>query len=142
MSELKIKPNLIVYNDGMLSTINHLINEGLLIEPFYVTFILGWRKTGFTSPPTPLSIITLSSRIPPNSVYSVRGKWNFHLPLITASIGLGGQVGVGMEDTPQFSPGVLAKSNAQLVSRAVNISRQIGREVASPSETRKILKIE
>jgi 3-keto-5-aminohexanoate cleavage enzyme len=141
MLDLKIKPNLVVYNDGMLSAIDTLIKEGLLHEPYYITFILGSGMSIFKTPPTPLSLITLTSRMPPNSSYSVRGKSGYHLPLVTASIGMGGHVGTGMEDTPEFSTGVLAKSNAQLVERLATISKHMGRDVASGSEARKILGI-
>ncbi|HPU76337.1 MAG TPA: 3-keto-5-aminohexanoate cleavage protein, partial [Bacillota bacterium] len=37
------------------------------------------------------------------------------------------------------SRGVLAESNAQLVARVASISRELGREVASPEEARKLI---
>ncbi|MCK5198176.1 MAG: 3-keto-5-aminohexanoate cleavage protein, partial [Spirochaetales bacterium] len=40
-----------------------------------------------------------------------------------------------------YSKGVTADSNAQLVSRIVRIAKEAGREIASPSEARKILNI-
>jgi len=52
---------------------------------------------------------------------------------------MGGNVRVGMEDNPYYWDGVPAKSNAQLVERIVRIARELGREVASPDEARKIL---
>ena len=55
------------------------------------------------------------------------------------AIVLGGHVRVGFEDNIFYSKGVLAESNAQLVERIARISRECGREVASPEEARKIL---
>jgi 3-keto-5-aminohexanoate cleavage enzyme len=48
-------------------------------------------------------------------------------------------VRLGGQDTPYYLDGVPAKSNAHLVERAVRIAREIGREIATPSETRRIL---
>jgi 3-keto-5-aminohexanoate cleavage enzyme len=52
---------------------------------------------------------------------------------------LGGMVRVGLEDNIYYSRGVLAKSNAQLVERAVRIARELGVDIASPDEARDIL---
>jgi 3-keto-5-aminohexanoate cleavage enzyme len=62
-----------------------------------------------------------------------------HWQVLTQSILLGGHVRVGMEDSPYLDGGItLAKSNAELVEKIVTISRQLGREVASPKEARMI----
>ena len=52
---------------------------------------------------------------------------------------LGGHVRVGFEDNVFYSKGVLADSNAQLVARIARIAKEVGREVATPEEARKIL---
>jgi 3-keto-5-aminohexanoate cleavage enzyme len=52
---------------------------------------------------------------------------------------MGGQARVGMEDNIYLSKGVLAQSNAQLVSRSVRIIKELGYEIASPEEAREIL---
>ena len=46
---------------------------------------------------------------------------------------------VGTEDYPFLEKGVLAKNNAEIVERIVDISKYMGREIADPSEARKIL---
>ena len=57
------------------------------------------------------------------------------------AVSMGGHVRVGLEDNIYYSRGVLAKSNAQLVERVVRISKEFGREVATPTESRKILNL-
>lgn len=52
---------------------------------------------------------------------------------------MGGHVRVGLEDNIYVSKGVLAKSNAELVAKAVRIARELDREIATPDEARKIL---
>ena len=52
------------------------------------------------------------------------------------AIMLGGHVRVGMEDNPFLAPGQYADSNAQLVEKIVRISRELGRDIATPDEAR------
>jgi 3-keto-5-aminohexanoate cleavage enzyme len=44
-----------------------------------------------------------------------------------------------MEDNPFVSPGEYADSNARLVEKIARISRELGREVATPDEAREIV---
>ena len=51
----------------------------------------------------------------------------------------GGHVRLGTQDVPYYADGVPAKSNAQLVERIVRIATELGREIATPDDARKIL---
>ena len=46
---------------------------------------------------------------------------------------------MGTEDEPYYTEGVLCENNAQLVSRIARISRDLGREIATVEEARRIL---
>jgi 3-keto-5-aminohexanoate cleavage enzyme len=59
--------------------------------------------------------------------------------LAMAAIIDGGHVRVGFEDNVYISKGVLAKSNGELVEKVVRMAKEMGREIANPTETRKIL---
>jgi 3-keto-5-aminohexanoate cleavage enzyme len=59
--------------------------------------------------------------------------------VLTMAIMLGGHVRVGMEDNPFLAPGQYARHNAELVEKIARISRELGREVATPVEARKIV---
>jgi 3-keto-5-aminohexanoate cleavage enzyme len=52
---------------------------------------------------------------------------------------LGGSITVGMEVNIFYRKGELVKSNAQFVTRAVRITRELNKEHATPDEARKIL---
>jgi len=54
---------------------------------------------------------------------------------------MGGHVRAGVEDNAYYRPGEPAVSNAQLVERLARIARELGREVATPSLAREILKL-
>ena len=58
---------------------------------------------------------------------------------LTVAIILGGHVRVGMEDNPFLQDGEYARSNAELVDKIVRISRELGREIASPDEARSLI---
>jgi 3-keto-5-aminohexanoate cleavage enzyme len=59
--------------------------------------------------------------------------------MITMGLILGGNVRVGFEDNIYVEPGVKAPSNAALVEKAVRLVRELGKEVASPTDARRIL---
>jgi 3-keto-5-aminohexanoate cleavage enzyme len=61
--------------------------------------------------------------------------------MITTGILLGGSVRVGFEDNIYLSKGIKAKSNAEMVEKAVRIARELDREIATPDEARKILQL-
>ena len=48
---------------------------------------------------------------------------------------------VGFEDNLYLEKGVLAKSNGEMVEKAVQLAKLLGREIATPAEDRKILGI-
>jgi 3-keto-5-aminohexanoate cleavage enzyme len=59
-----------------------------------------------------------------------------------AGMTMGGHVRVGLEDNLYYAKGVLAKSNAELVKRVVRIATEFGREIATPSEAKKMLSLD
>ena len=52
---------------------------------------------------------------------------------------MGGNVRVGFEDNIYLSKGVKARSNGELVAKVVRISQELGREVGTPADARRIL---
>lgn len=55
------------------------------------------------------------------------------------AIGLGLHVRVGMEDNFHIEKGNLASSNAELVKKAVDIAKLLGRPIATPAQAREIM---
>jgi 3-keto-5-aminohexanoate cleavage enzyme len=51
----------------------------------------------------------------------------------------GGHVRVGFEDNVFLSKGVLAKSNGESVAKVVRMAKELGREIATPADARRIL---
>jgi 3-keto-5-aminohexanoate cleavage enzyme len=77
--------------------------------------------------------------LPENSRPNVICIGKNQFPMLNLAISLGADARVGMEDNIYLSKGVLAKSNAELVSKIVRMAKEAGKEVATPSEARNIL---
>lgn len=54
---------------------------------------------------------------------------------------MGRHVRVGLGDNIYIKKGVLAKSNAQLVEKDVQLAEILNREVATPDDARRILRL-
>jgi 3-keto-5-aminohexanoate cleavage enzyme len=133
-----IKPELEVFEVGMVETCNRYLKLGLLNPPLHFQFVLGVIGG---MPATAKSLLHLSEMLPQESTWSVIGIGPGQLPMAMIAMAIGGHVRVGLEDNIYYSKGVLAKNNAQLVERIVRIANEFGREVAKPEESRKLLKL-
>ncbi len=87
------------------------------------------------------SLVEMTRRIGPQDTWTVAGVGRFQTPLIYMGLAMGGHIRVGFEDNIYLQKGILAKSNADFVERAVRLAKEIGRIPATPDETREILKI-
>jgi 3-keto-5-aminohexanoate cleavage enzyme len=132
-----IKPELEITSTTTLWQMQRLIQENLLRQPYWMQLIFSPRNEF----PTPEAVIKTVGCLPPDSIFSIIGIGAHELPLITLSILLGGHVRVGLEDNLFYRKGELARSNAQLVERAVRIAKELGREIATPAQARKMLGI-
>lgn len=54
---------------------------------------------------------------------------------------VGGHARVGLEDNLYLDRGVMAKSDAEQVSKMVRIAKELGFQPATPNEARKILNL-
>jgi len=136
MREKGVKPELEIFDVGMMVTCLRMREEGSLTDPLHFQFVLG---TPWGIPATPKSLIHLLDYLPERSTWSVIGIGRAHLPICMMGLILDGHIRVGMEDNIYYRRGELAKTNAQLVERIVRIAKEYGREVANPKEARKIL---
>ena len=136
MKQKRVKPEIEIFDSGMIISSLRMRDDGKLEEPLYFQFVLG---TPWGAPATPKSLLHLYEHIPDNATWSVIGIGKTHLPMSMMGLIMGGHIRVGMEDNIYYRRGVLAKTNSQFVERIVRIAREYGREVASPNEARKIL---
>ncbi|MDW7670302.1 MAG: 3-keto-5-aminohexanoate cleavage protein [Bacillota bacterium] len=138
MKELGVKPELEIFERGMIENAMKLLKKGLIKPPLHFDFVLGVPGA---CPATPEDLLLMKNAIPAGSTWTVAGIGRHELTLGTMAIILGGHVRIGFEDNIFYAKGVLAESNAQLAARIAQISRELGREVATPDEARAILGI-
>jgi 3-keto-5-aminohexanoate cleavage enzyme len=136
MREHGVKPELEIFDSGMLTTVHRWLKKGLLKGPQHFDFVLG-IPGGMAG--TPEALMYLRSQLPAEATWTAAGIGPAQLPLGTLAIVLGGHVRVGFEDNVYFRKGELATSNAQLVARIARISRELDRAVATPAEARALL---
>jgi 3-keto-5-aminohexanoate cleavage enzyme len=127
------------FHHGGVWNAQRLANKGLLPAPIWITFFLGWKGGSYT-PPTLEAMLFNHRHVPSGWMYNTsvmdpQEQWK----VLTTAIILGGHVRVGMEDNPFLAPGQYARSNAELVDKIVRIARELGREIASPDEARRMV---
>jgi uncharacterized protein (DUF849 family) len=142
MIENGTKPEFEAYDVGHLYNISYFIRKGIIKTPVWIQFVTGILG-GINSDLENIMFMkqTADKLIgPSNYLYSVIGcgyPAEFHVDAL--SIMMGGMVRVGLEDNIFIGKGVLAKGSWELVEKVVRIAKELGREIATPAEARKIL---
>ncbi|MDW7650547.1 MAG: 3-keto-5-aminohexanoate cleavage protein [Bacillota bacterium] len=136
MKEKGVKPEIEIFDAGMLDTTLLLVKKGVLALPLHFDFVLG-VPGGMAA--TARNLVYLAESIPHGCTWSVAGIGRHELPLGTMAIAMGGHVRVGFEDNVYYEKGALAASNAQLVARIARLAKELGRPAATPVEARRIL---
>jgi len=136
MAEKGIKPEVECYDVGHIQLARGLVEKGLLKEPLRVSLVLG-VKGGI--PATPENLMHMRDCLPDGCRWNTIVIGRAQFSLLTVGMLLGGDIRVGMEDNIYLAKGVLARTNAELVSKIVRIAKELGKEIATPSEARKIL---
>ena len=138
MMENGVKPEIEVFDAGMLYNALYYMKKGVITSPGHYQFVLG--AAGGTAA-TVENLVYLKSLLPPNSTWSALGIGSGHLPILFATLALGGHVRVGMEDNVMYAKDRLAKSNAEFVERAARLIKEANKNVAKPAEALQILNI-
>ena len=135
MKEAGTKPEMEIFEGGMIANALMLVDKGLAAPPLHFDFVLGSRGS---LPATAKNLLFLRESIPPDATWTVAGIGRWQLPMAVLGIVMGGHVRVGLEDNLYYTKGVLA-SNEQLVERVVRLARELGRPIATPAEARQML---
>ena len=139
MLENHIQPEYECFEMGHLDTVLTMAKKGEVPgTPMQFNFVLG--VPGCT-PATVGNLDWLVNHIPAGSTWTATGIGRSAFTLGAAAIVMGGNVRVGFEDNLYLSRGVLAKSNGELVAKVVRLANELGREIASPAEARRILSL-
>jgi uncharacterized protein (DUF849 family) len=136
MNEAQTKPEMECFDTGHIGNSYPLVDMGLLKPPYQYSLIMGVLGG---IPPTVPNLVRMVELLPSNSDWEVIGISLDQWRLAAAAIGLGGNVRVGLEDNFYLEPGLMAKSNGELVEKAARMVRDQCREVATVEECRQRL---
>lgn len=131
-----VKPELEVFDIGHIEIANHLIRTGRVIGPPIFQLCMGIR---WGIPATPENMVAMKQALPPDAVWAGFGGGPTTFRMVAQSVLLGGNVRIGFEDTFYLEKGRKAKSNRELVEKAVAIVGLLGKEPASVKETKTLL---
>jgi 3-keto-5-aminohexanoate cleavage enzyme len=138
MTEQGVKPEIEVYEAGMINNARVLAEIKALESPLHFQFVLG--VLGGLQP-TVENLVFLKNSLPTGATWSVCATGLDIFTVGPVGMAMGGHVRVGMEDTVYVAPGQKVVSNAELVEKAVAIARLMGREPAEPAEARHMLNL-
>ena len=138
MKENGVKPEIEIFDAGMFYNAEYYMKKGILDRPGHYQFVLG--AAGGTAA-TVENLVYLKSLLPSEATWSALGIGAGHIPILFATIALGGHVRVGMEDNVVYAKNRLAKSNAEFVARAARLIGEANKEVATSADARKILRL-
>jgi len=136
MNSAGVRPELECFDTGHIANTAPLIDMGLLKPPYQFSLIMGVLGG---IPGTTRHLTNQVDTLPPESHWQVIGIGLNQWALVAAAITMGGNVRVGLEDNFYVEEGKMAKSNGELVQKAARLVHDLGRDVATVDEARKIL---
>jgi uncharacterized protein (DUF849 family) len=142
-AEYGVKPEIEIFDAGMIYNTLHYLKQGLLKERPHFQFVLG-APGGMTAEVKNLMFLLdiCQQHLGNNFTWGALGIGRGHLPIMYASMALGGHLRVGMEDNIYYRKGQLAKSNVEFVERTKRMVAEIDKQIATPDEARQILNLQ
>jgi len=134
MLQRGIKPELEVFDVGMINYANYLFARDLLLTPGYFTLILGNIACAQADL---LHIGLMIKDLPDHAIYSLGGVGDYQLPVNSLAVSMGYGVRVGLEDNIWLDPDRTRLASNQELLQRIHVLRQAnGRELMSAAELR------
>ncbi len=126
-----------VFDVGHVISAVRWLEQGLIPSPMRINLVFG-VPGGIDASPEALT--AMLRPLPPETFWTVTCIGRHHPRMLALAL-LYGAPGIrtGLEDTVYLSRGVLAPSNAALVTKAIELARAVGREVATLDQARSLL---
>jgi uncharacterized protein (DUF849 family) len=138
MIQAGIKPEAEIFDAGMARFARRLADKGLLEGPRYANLILG--ASGIL-PSAPHPLVPLVEELPENTLWAASGIGKFASGVHDLVLAMGGYLRIGLEDCLHLTRDGKKRpaTNGELVARAVEAARALGRRPASIGETSRAL---
>jgi len=136
-----VRPYVALWNVSSIRVTAAFVEAGLLEQPLYGGIVLSEGGLFAGNPGSVRGLQAMVDFIPSAlevhwSVMCVGGNL---FPLVGATLERGGHLAIGLGDYPY--PELGSPRNADLVERIAQTAREMGRDVATPSEARRILRL-
>lgn len=131
-----VMPEIELFDSGDIALMQDMIKDGSLSGPILCSFVMG-VSYGFQ--PSPETVLYARSLLPADARFTAIGIGRHAFTSVAQSYLAGGHVRVGLEDGVYLTKGVLAESNAVLVTKARRIVEDLGGQIASAQEARAML---
>lgn len=134
-----IKPYLVSWNIGFTRQALAFLELGWIARPAFLLFVLTDGEVLAGHPGTPAGLDAHLHQLPedPGLHWSVCNFGGGMLDLVDKIIAAGGHIAIGLGDHPYDEAG--CPGNAELIAKVAARAQALGRDVATPDETRKIL---
>ena len=137
LREKDIQVYFMLANTAQLETVERLIRRGQYMGPLNHCYV---AIGGGASGPDPFAMMDYIRRSPQGGVLQIEGIMRNGPPMMAMAIAMGLHVRVGIEDNIWRRKGERFTSVAQ-VEQMVRMARELGRDVATAADARRILKI-
>ncbi len=134
---LGVRPEIEAFDTGHLWQAKSLVDEGLIDDPVMIQLCMG---VPWGAPPDINTFMAMVNNVPDSWTFSAFSIGRRQLEYVALAAIAGGNVRVGLEDNLYLGRGRLA-TNAELVTRAVEILESIGYGIKGPDEVRSDLKL-
>jgi 3-keto-5-aminohexanoate cleavage enzyme len=132
-----IVPEWELFDLGMIDYARFLVDRGVLVRPYYANILLGSLGTLSASA---YHLALMVQALPEGTVWSATGIGRFQFFVNSLAIAMGGHVRVGLEDNLYYDSGkTRLANNAELIERVARVAGALGRDIATPAETREII---
>jgi uncharacterized protein (DUF849 family) len=130
------------YDVGHLYNLAHVVEKGLAEPPFFIQAIFGILGGIGADLDNLTHMVSIADKLFGEDYYlSAFGAGRHQMAFATASALMGGNVRVGLEDNLYIGRGELAQDNAEQVAKMAQLLTELGHDIATPDETRQMLKL-
>lgn len=139
MQERGIKPELEIFDLGMVNYAHYLIKKELISPPYYFNIILGNIAAAQAKL---LHLGLIVSELPENSYWSVAGVGAWQRDMNALGTVMADGIRIGLEDNIWYNEAKTElATNYTLVERAVKIANILERPIAASGDVRQMLKL-
>jgi uncharacterized protein (DUF849 family) len=144
MRDAGTRPEIEIYDLGQLYNLRQLVNDGVVEPPFSLQFVLGVLGGSSSEPDHLIYLLRTAERLfgAGSFTWSAAGVgYPAEFELAALGLMLGGNIRVGLEDNLRVRRTARAKTNAELVGKAVQLAGLFDKTPASPAEAREYLRL-